>query len=131
VEDERLLEVIRTTHKRNNGAYGYRRTWKAPLCAGDRVPRCRVQRLMRSAGIVGAKRRGKPWRTTKPDPTAVRPRDLVERDFTACEPNCLWVGDLTYVRSWEGVCYFAFIIDVFSRKIVGWQLASHMRTTLV
>jgi len=131
VEDERLLEVIRTTHRRNYGAYGYRRTWKALLRAGERAPRCRVQRLMRSSGIVGAKRRGKPWRTTKPDPGAGRARDLVERDFTASAPNRLWVGDFTYVRSWEGVSYFAFIIDVFSRKIVGWQLASHMRTTLV
>jgi putative transposase len=131
VEDERLLEVIRATHKRNYAAYGYRRTWKALLRAGEWVPRCQVQRLMRRAGIVGAKRRGKPWRTTKADPRASRARDLVERDFTACEPNRLWVGDFTYVRSWEGVSYFAFIIDVFSRKIVGWQLASHMRTTLV
>ena len=131
VEDGRLLEVIRTTHKRNYAAYGYRRTWKALLRAGERVPRCQVQRLMAAHGIVGAKRRGKPWRTTKANPRAARARDLVERDFTAGESNRLWVGDFTYVRSWEGVSYFAFIIDVFSRKIVGWQLASHMRTTLV
>jgi putative transposase len=131
VEDERLLAVIRTLHKNNYRAYGYRKTWKALLRAGERVPRCQVQRLMRAAGLVGAKRRGKPWRTTKPDPAATRPRDLVKRDFTATEPNRLWVGDFTYVRTWEGVSYFAFIIDVFSRKIVGWQLASHMRTTLV
>jgi transposase InsO family protein len=131
VEDERLLEVIRATHKRNYGAYGYRRTWKALLRAGESAPRCRVQRLMAANGIVGAKRRGKPWRTTKPDPAALRPRDLVERDFTATGPNRLWVGDFTYVRSWEGISYFAFIIDVFSRMIVGWQLAGHMRTTLV
>jgi putative transposase len=131
IGDERLLEVIRTTHKRNYAAYGYRRMWKALLRAGEAAPRCRVQRLMAENGIVGAKRRGKPWRTTKPDSAAIRPRDLVERDFTASEPNRLWVGDFTYVRSWEGVSYFAFIIDVFSRKIVGWQLASHMRTTLV
>jgi putative transposase len=95
VEDERLLEVIRATHETNYQAYGYRRMWKALLRAGERVPRCQVQRLMRAAGIVGAKRRGKPWRTTKPDPAAARPRDLVERDFTACEPNRLWVGDFT------------------------------------
>src|SRR5437763_1437416 len=100
---ERLLEVIRTTHKRNYAAYGYRRTWKALLRGGERVPRCQVQRLMRRAGIVGARRRGKPWRTTKADPRATRARDLVERDFSACEPNRLWVGDFTYVRSWEGV----------------------------
>jgi putative transposase len=130
-EDERLLEVIRTVHKRNYAAYGYRRTWKALKRAGETAPRCRVQRLMAANGIVGAKRRGRPWRTTKPDPDAVRPKDLVERDFTADEPNRLWVGDFTYVRSWEGISYFAFIIDVFSRKIVGWQLAGHMRTTLV
>jgi transposase InsO family protein len=131
VEDERLLEVIRVTHKRNYEAYGYRRTWKALLRAGERVARCRVQRLMREAGIQGAKRRGKPWRTTKPDPAAQRPRDLVGRDFTAPAPNRLWVGDFTYLRCWEGIVYFSFIIDVFSRMIVGWQLAANMRTTLV
>jgi putative transposase len=131
VEDERLLEVIRTTHKANYEAYGYRRTWKALLRAGERVPRCQVQRLMCAHGIQGAKRRGKPWRTTKPDPNAQRRPDLVRRNFTADEPNQLWVGDLSYLRCWEGVVYFAFIIDVFSRRVVGWQLASHMRTDLV
>ena len=129
--DERLLEVIRTTHKKNYEAYGYRRTWKALVRAGERVPRCQVQRLMRCHGIQGAKRRGKPWRTTKSDPNAVRRPDLVKRHFTADEPNRLWVGDLSYLRCWEGVVYFAFIIDVFSRRVVGWQLASHMRTDLV
>ena len=130
-EDERLLEVIRATHKQNYEAYGYRRTWKALLRAGERVPRCRVQRLMREHGIQGAKRRGKPWRTTKPDLSAQRRPDLVKRNFTAEEPNRLWVGDLSYLRCWEGVVYFAFIIDVHSRRVVGWQLASHMRTDLV
>ena len=131
VEDERLLAKIRGVHKANYFAYGYRRMWRALKRFGESAPRCRVQRLMRANGIQGAKRRGKPWRTTKPDPAAVRPRDLVERDFTAEAPNRLWVGDFTYVRCWEGVSYFAFIIDVFSRMIVGWQLAAHMRTTLV
>ena len=131
VEDERLLEVIRTTHKQNYEAYGYRRTWKALRRAGETAPRCQVQRLMRSAGIQGAKRRGKPWRTTKPDPNAQRRPDLVQRNFTASERNRLWVGDLSYLRCWEGVVYFAFVIDVFSRRVVGWQLASHMRTDLV
>jgi putative transposase len=130
-EDERLFEVIRTTHKRNYEAYGYRRTWKALRRAGETVPRCQVQRLMRAHGIRGAKRRGKPWRTTKSDPNAQRRPDLVQRQFTAPEPNRLWVGDLSYLRCWEGVVYFAFIIDVFSRRVVGWQLARHMRTTLV
>jgi putative transposase len=131
VEDERLLEVIRTTHKANYEAYGYRRTWKALARAGERAPRCRVQRLMRAHGIQGAKRRGKPGRTTKPDPSAQHRPDLVNRQFTADEPNRLWVGDLSYLRCWEGVVYFAFIIDVFSRRVVGWQLATHMRTDLV
>ena len=131
IEDERLLDVIRTTHKKNYEAYGYRRTWKALLRTGERVPRCQVQRLMRSHGIQGAKRRGKPWRTTKPDPNAASRPDLVKRQFTAQDPNRLWVGDLSYLRCWEGVVYFAFVIDVFSRRVVGWQLASHMRTDLV
>jgi putative transposase len=131
VEDERLLERIREVHATNYHAYGYRRMWKALLRAGERVPRCRVQRLMRSAGIQGAKRRGKPWRTTKSDPKVARRPDLVRRDFTASGPNGLWVGDFTYLRCWEGVVYFAFILDVFSRMIVGWQLAANMRTTLV
>ena len=98
--------------------------WKALLRAGERVPRCWVARLMRQAGIRGAKRRGKPWRTTRPDPAPQRPRDLVCRDFTAPAPNRLWVGDFTHLRCWEGVIYRAFIIDVFSRMIVGWQLAA-------
>ena len=131
LEDERLLEVIRVTHRRNYEAYGYRRMWKALLRSGEHAPRCQVQRLMAEHGIRGAKRRGKLWRTTKADPGALRPPDLVERDFTAEAPNRLWVGDFTHLRCWEGVLYLAFISDVFSRMIVGWQLAANMRTTLV
>ena len=131
IEDERLLARIEEIHKANYCAYGYRRTWIALRREGEEVGRGRVQRLMRQAGIQGAKRRGKPWRTTTPDPAAARRPDLVERDFSATAPNRLWVGDFTYLRSWEGVSYFAFVIDVFSRKVIGWQLASHMRTDLV
>lgn len=131
VEDARLLAVIRESHKENYEAYGYRRMWKALERAGEHVPRCRVQRLMATNGIQGAKRRGRPWRTTKPDPGALRSPDLVKRNFTASRPNALWVCDFTYLRCWEGVVYFSFVIDVFSRMIVGWQLASNMRTTLV
>jgi transposase InsO family protein len=130
-EDERLLAVIRDTHKKNYEAYGYRRTWKALLRAGEQAPRCRVQRLMAANGIRGAKRRGKPWRTTTPDPQGARRPDLVERDFTAERPNELWVADFSYLRCWEGLVFFSFVIDVYSRKVVGWQFASHMRTTLV
>jgi hypothetical protein len=92
VEDERLLERIRELHAANYYAYGYRRMWKALRRAGEQVPRCRVQRLMKANAIVGAKRRGKPWRTTKPDLRARRP-DLVERDFSALRPNELWVAE--------------------------------------
>ena len=131
IEDERLLPLIRETHKKNYEAYGYRRTWKALLRKGERMPRCQVQRLMAAGGIRGAKRRGKPWRTTRPDPAAARRADLVARDFSARRPNALWVADFTYLRCWEGLLFFAFIIDVFSRMVVGWQLAPNMRTTLV
>jgi transposase InsO family protein len=86
---------------------------------------------MRAHDIQGAKRRGKPWRTTTPDPEARRRPDLVNRDFTATAPNELWVADFSYLRCWEGLVFFSFVIDVYSRKIVGWQFASHMRTTLV
>jgi putative transposase len=131
LEDERLLERIRELHAANYYAYGYRRMWKALVRAGERVPRCRVQRLMRAHGIVGAKRRGRPWRTTRPDPEARRRPDLVQRHFAVDAPDRLWVADLSYLRCWEGLVFFAFVIDAYSRRVVGWQLASHMRTTLV
>ena len=131
VEDERLLDRIREVHAANYYAYGSRRMWVALNRAGEPVARCTVERLMRANGICGAKRRGKPWRTTKADPAARRRPDLVDRDFTATGPNRLWVADITYLRCWEGVVFFAFVIDAYSRRIVGWQLASHMRTTLV
>jgi len=98
---------IREIHERGYCAYGYR------------------------AGVQGAKRRGKAWRTTKTDPAAQRRPALVKRDFSAESPNRLWVGDLTYLRCWEGALFFAFVIDAFSRKVVGWQLAPHMRTDIV
>ena len=131
VEDERLLARIREVHAANYYAYGSRRMWIALNRAGEPVGRCTVERLMRANGICGAKRRGKPWRTTRPDPAARRRPDLVDRDFTAAGPNRLWVADITYLRCWEGVVFFAFILDAYSRRIVGWQLAGHMRTTLV
>jgi len=131
VEDERLLGRIRELHAANYYAYGYRRMWKAMLRAGEKVPRCRVQRLMRANGIVGAKRRGRPWRTTRPDPEAHRRPDLVQRHFAVEAPDRLWVADLSYLRCWEGLVFFAFVLDAFSRRVVGWQLAGHMRTTLV
>jgi len=131
VHDERLVALIKTTHAANYFAYGYRKMWLALGRAGVEVGRDHVKRLMRAHGIQGAKRRGKPWRTTTPDASATRSPDLVNRDFTATRPDELWVADFTYLRCWEGVVFFSFVIDVFSRRIVGWQFASHMRTDLV
>jgi len=131
VEDQRVLERIRDLHAANYFAYGYRKMWLALGRAGVEVGRDRVKRLMRAHGIQGAKRRGKPWRTTTPDPAAVRPPDLVDRDFTADRPDALWCADFTYLRCWEGMVFFSFVIDAFSRRVVGWQFAPHMRTGLV
>ena len=131
IADERLLERIRDVHAANYHAYGYRRTWKAMLRAGETVGRDHVKRLMRTHAIQGAKRRGKPWRTTIADPAATRSPDLVNRDFSAERPDALWLADFTYLRCWEGVVFFSFVIDAYSRRIVGWQFASHMRTDLV
>jgi putative transposase len=131
VEDERLIARIRELHEQNFECYGYPRVWHELRRQGERVGRDRVARLMRQAGVRGAKRRGKPWRTTIADPKAQKRPDLVQRDFTADRPDALWVGDLTYLRTWEGRMYFAFLIDVFSRMIVGWQIATHMRCDLV
>ena len=131
VQDERLLALIAQTHAANYYAYGYRRMWKALRRAGEPVGRDRVKRLMRANGLQGAKRRGKPWRTTIPDPAAVRAPDLVNRDFTASRPDALWVADFCYLRCWEALVFFSFVIDVYSRRVVGWQFANHMRTDLV
>jgi hypothetical protein len=101
------------------------------LRLGERPGRDRVERLMRREGLRGAKRRGKRWNTTTPDPDAQRPADLVKRDFSAPAPDRLWVSDFTYLSCWEGRAYWSFVLDVYSRMIVGWQLSGRMRTDLV
>ena len=116
--------------KDNYCVYGAHKLWKTARRAGHEVGRDQVARLMRAAGIEGV-RRGKRVRTTKPDPGAGRHPDLVKRNFTATAPNQLWVTDLTYVPTWAGVAYVCFITDAFSRMIVGWRVASNMRTTMV
>jgi putative transposase len=131
LEDERLTGRIREVHSENYECYGYRRLYAQLVREGEQAGRDQIARLMRQAGVQGAKRRGKPWRTTTADPGAQRASDLVKRDFTATAPDRLWVGDFTYLRTWEGRSFFSFIIDVFSRMIVGWQIARHMRTSLV
>jgi transposase InsO family protein len=125
LEDERLLGVIGETHKANYDAYGYRRMWKALTRAGEPVARCQVQRLMAEHGIQGAQRRGRPWRTTKADPSASRAGDLVGRDFAARAPNRLWVGDFTYLRCWEGVLYFSFVLDGDDRRLAARRAHAH------
>ena len=131
LEDERLLGRIRELHAANYYAYGSRRMWKALVREGELVGRGRVERLMRRNGVQGAKRRGKPWRTTIPDLAARRQPDLVQRDFSAAGRNELWVADFTYLRCWEGLVFFAFVVDAYSREVVGWLFAAHMRTDLV
>lgn len=131
LEDERVTAKIVEVHRTNYECYGYRRMTVALAREGEIVGRDRVYRLMAQASLQGAKRRGKPWRTTAPDPEALRAPDLLCRDFSAERPDAKWVGDFTYLRTWEGKVYFSFIIDVYSRMIVGWQFANHMRTDLV
>lgn len=94
------------------------------------IARCTVQRLMRKLGLEGA-RRGKKVRTTRPDTTRPCPLDLVNRQFKAQRPDQLWVADFTYVSTWQGQMFVAFVIDVYARRIVGWRVSSHMRTDFV
>jgi putative transposase len=131
IEDERLLARIRTVHGENYEAYGSRRMWRELLRRGETAPRCQVERLMAANAIVGAKRRGRPWRTTIQGTEAVASPDLLDRDFSAQRPDEKWCADFTYVRCWEGLVFFSFVIDCHSRMIVGWQFAPHMRTELV
>ena len=115
----------------NYEVYGARKLWKAVRRAGHDIGRDQVARLMRELGIEGVRRGAQGCAPPAPDPTAPRPPDLVERDFTAERPNELWVTDLTYVPTWSGMVYVCFIVDVFSRTIVGWRVASNMRTDMV
>jgi putative transposase len=130
LRDEALLPVLVGIWTANYQVYGARKLWKAARRAGVDVGRDQVARLMRLAGIQGTTRRRR-VRTTRPDLHAARHPDLVNRDFTARAPNQLWVTDLTYVPTWAGVAYVCFITDAFSRRIVGWRVASTMRTDMV
>ena len=124
-----LRRHIHRVWEQNRSVYGHRKVWRQLQREGIPVARCTVQRLMRGDGLAGI-RRGKRWRTTIPDPVGIRPADLVERRFVAERPNQLWVADITYVTSWSGRCFAAFVVDVYSRLIVGWALTSHLRTEL-
>jgi putative transposase len=129
VRDEGLLVEIRRVHADSRGRYGARKVWRQLLRDGVEVGRGTVERLMRAVGLAGVVR-GAWKRTTVAASAAVRPADLVGRQFTAPAPDRLWVVDFTYVPTWAGFVYVAFAIDVFSRLIVGWQAASTMRTDL-
>ena len=124
------MPILWALWQANYSVYGARKLWKAVRRAGHDVGRDQVARLMRQLGIWGV-RRGRRVFTTRSDPAARRPADLVNRNFTATRPNRLWVTDLTYVATWSGVAYVCFIVDVFSRMIVGWRVAAHMRTDMV
>jgi len=127
--DAWLHEEIERVFKENYSVYGARKLWRQLQREGITIGRDRVWRLMREAGLQGV-RRGKTKFTTRRDERAARPPDLVDRDFTAEAPDRLWVADLTYVRTWAGFCYVAFVEDVFSRMIVGWSIATHLRASL-
>ena len=129
VRDEALKPEIERVHRDNFGVYGAAKVWAQLNREGITVARCTVERLMRGLGLRGAVR-GKPVRTTIADDVADRSRDLVDRHFKAAGPNLLWVADLTYVRTWTGFVYVAFITDVYSRRIVGWQASRSLRTDL-
>ena len=127
--DAELKPRIAALHAANYGVYGVRKMHAALVRDGVQVGRDQTGRLMRELNLAGV-RRGKPKRTTVTDPGAERAADLVQRQFRANRPNRLWVCDLTYLRTWVGFAYLALVIDVYSRRIVGWALATHLRTDL-
>jgi transposase InsO family protein len=129
--DRQLLAEIEAARSSRRRVYGARKTWKELRRRDVNVGRDQVARVMREHGLVG-KLRGSKKRTTIPDEAAAeRARDLLQRDFAATRPNEKWVADLTYIRTWNGFVYLAFILDCYSRRIVGWQLATHMRAEIV
>jgi transposase InsO family protein len=128
--DQELTPRLEKLWKDNYQVYGARKLWKAARRTGIEIGRDQTARLMRRAQIQGVLRT-KRVRTTRPDSAAGRHPDLVKRQFTATAPNELWVTDLTFVATWAGVAYVCFIIDAFSRMIVGWRVAGHMRTPMV
>ena len=128
--DERLCEHIGRVWRENREVYGVRKVWKQVRREGQAVARCTVVRLMRRLGLAGAVRGRKFTVTTIPDTATARPPDLVTRQFTAVRPNQLWVADLTYIATWRGFVYVAFVIDVFSRRIVGWRASTSLRSDL-
>jgi putative transposase len=129
--DAELRTAIQRVWDENDQVYGPRKVWKQLRRERTRVARCTIERLMREMGLRGVSR-GRAWKiTTQPDPAAARPTDLVDRHFTATRPNQLWVADFTYVATWRGFVYVAFVIDVFARRIVGWRVSASLATDFV
>jgi putative transposase len=129
--DEELRVAIQRVWDDNAQVYGPRKVWKQLHREGHRVARCTVERVMRAMGLRGVSR-GRAWViTTRADAAAERPADLVDRQFAATRPNELWVADFTYVATWRGFVYVAFVIDVFARRIVGWRVSASLRTDFV
>jgi len=128
-DDELRIEIERVW-KENLSVYGAEKVWRQLRRESVVAARCTVERLMRSLGLRGVVRGGAFKITTTADEAALRPPDLVERDFRASRPNQLWVADLTYVATWAGFVYVAFVVDVFSRAIVGWRVSSSLRSDL-
>lgn len=127
--DAVLTPLIEQAWEASTRRYGARKVWRDLRRAGHAVARCTVERLMRAKALRGVVR-GHRVRTTRPAPLAARPDDLVQRDFAATRPNQLWVADFTYVATWRGFVYVAFVTDAFSRRIVGWRATTSLRTDL-
>ncbi|MBK3587997.1 IS3 family transposase [Streptomyces sp. MBT57] len=130
VRDAALKELITEVHEANFRVYGARKVWRELHRQGHPVARCTVERLMRELGIAGAVR-GRKIITTIPDSAVERARDLLDRNFVAAAPNRCWVADFTHVKTWSAVVYVAFVVDTFSRRIVGWSAATSKETRLV
>ena len=130
LRDEWLLAQIRRVHAESDGIYGQLKAWDELNDTGIPVARCTIERLMRTYGIVGVGP-APSKKTTLPGAAPVPADDLVRRNFTASRPDELWLADFTYIRTWEGWAYLAVVLDVYTRRIVGWQLAPHMRQSLV
>jgi transposase InsO family protein len=129
--DDDLRAAIQRVWDEHEHVYGPRKVWRQLRREGVRAARCTVERLMRDMGLRGTVR-GRAWRiTTQADPAAKGPADLVGRQFVATRPNQLWVADFTYVATWRGFVYVAFVIDVFARRIVGWRVSASLRTDFV
>ena len=133
LRDEQLIAVIAAERagSRHVAGLGARKMWLRLRSQGHDVARCTVERLMGQMGVTGLTRGARPLRTTRPDPAAARPADLVDRHFAASRPDQLWVADFTYCPTWAGMVYVAFVFDVFSRRILGWRAATAMTTPLV